>query len=150
MAKFKIKYVKFVFFPKNRNGNDWNKTPEPDIRFGNRCTDTVNEYKWNKLHISHVFSEFLNDDNRRWRKDSKFTTSEATIMLLKYIEKKLKKCHSEHKRLMKLDENSAGIYYAKNVNVRDREFYKQAAKLWRKKVKDLKKSPEYLWEQLSK
>jgi len=40
--------------------------------------------------------------------------------------------------------------YALTVNKRELAFNETAAKIWRKKVREIKKSKEYMWEQLAK
>ena len=158
MAKFKIKYVKFVYTPKHRPGTDWATAPKPVIGFGNRHTDEWNQYMFNSNNISIIFSEYLKDDPRKYDKKAKFTESEASILLLKYIEDRLARARKEKRRLDKMTtgmaglpgKNICGIEYAKTVNKRELTYNTEAAKIWRKKVREIKKSPEYLWEQLSK
>lgn len=152
MAKFKIKYVKFVFTPKHRPGTDWATAPKPVIGFGNRHTDEWNQYLFNSNNISIIFSDYLKDDPRKYDKKAKFTESEASILLLKYIEDKLKDCRKSKKRLDSMDpiHDSSMTEYSRKVNQRELDYNTEAVKIWRKKVREIKKSKEYMWEQLSK
>lgn len=161
MAKFKIRYVKFLFSPKQHRGEDWKKAPEAKMAFGNRHTDEYNTYMFNGNHISIIFSDYLRNDPRRWDKKAKFTESEASILLLKYLEDNLKDCRKTKKDLEKTLENSVNFgvepyaqarmwEYSIAVNKRELEFNQNACKIWRKKVREIKKSPQYLWEQLLK
>jgi len=40
--------------------------------------------------------------------------------------------------------------YSLMVNKREIEYHQAACKIWRKKVREMKKSKEYMWEQLAK
>lgn len=161
MAKTKIRYVKFVFTPKNNIGTDWKNCPEPVIGFGNRHTDTWNTYQFNQNYISTICSDFLKDDKRRWQKHAKFSEAEASILLLKYLEQELKEARQNLKDVMKTiekvteDESHAPHQlhmwdYSLAVYKRGIKFHEKACKIWRKKVREIKKSPEYMWEQLLK
>lgn len=164
MKKYKPKLVKFVFSHKLHRGNDWKLAPEPEYYFGNRHTDTLNEYQFNQNHISMLFSDELKNDTRCYDKSAKFTENEAYLLLLKYLEDRLKKARSEKKRLDKMvmeHENypklpdcikmlSTGIDYARTVNNRELTQLNEAVKIYRKKAKEILASKEYLWEQLLK
>lgn len=164
MKKYKPKMVKFVFCQKNYSGNEWATATPADYRFGNRRTDDVHQCRWNQNHIAVLFSDELKDDPRRWDKKAKFTENEASILLLKYLEDNLKKAQKEKRRLDHLEKSekkypklpdhlnllSTGIQYARKVNDRSLVHNKEAVKIWRKKVKEILNSKEYLWEQLLK
>jgi len=152
MAKFKIKYVKFVYTPKHLRGNDWATPPEAKIGFGNRHTDEYNNYMFHGNHISTIFSDYLEGDKRKWDNKAKFTESEASILLLQYLEDKLKDCRKSKKQLdsMAFYHDSPMTEYSRKVNQRELAYNTEACKIWRKKVREIKKSKEYMWEQLSK
>jgi len=161
MKKYKIKHVKFVFTPKQHRGTDWAVPPNVDIGFGSKHTDEWNRYNFNSNHIGVIFSDYLQGDPRKYSRKAKFTESEASILLLKYIEDNLKEARKSKRELFKTLENienygvtphaqSAMFEYALTVNKRELAFNIEAAKIWRKKVREIKKSPEYMWEQLTK
>ena len=161
MAKFKIKYVKFVFTPKTHRGDDWAKPPNATIGFGSRHTDEWNFYNFNSNPIGVIFSDYLHGDPRKYKRGAKFTVSEASILLLKHLEDNLKEARKSKKQLYKtlaeIDQYSKTPDYQKSlwdysltVNKRELEYNLAAVKIWRKKVREIKKSPEYLWEQLYK
>lgn len=165
MAKYKIKYVKYVFNHKLYRGERWAETPPAEHYFGNRYTETLNSYQFNQNYICDIFSDFLEDDPRKWDKKAKFTEAEAHILLLKYLEKSLRDARTEKKRLDGLEETLArvpqlpnnlghysedGLSYARVVNNRSLDFCQKAVKIYRKKVREIKKSPQYLWEQICK
>ena len=161
MAKFKIKYVKFVFTPKHNRGNDWATPPDVKIGFGSRHTEEWNTYFFNSNPIGVIFSDYLQGDPRKYKKQAKFTESEASILLLKYIEDNLKDARKTKKDLYKTLENvnnfgcnphaQAAMWdYSLAVNKRELAYNIAAAKIWRKKVREIKKSKEYMWEQLAK
>lgn len=161
MKKFKIKYVKFVFTPKLNRGNDWATPPDVKIGFGSRHTEEWNEYMFNSNHIGIIFSDFLNGDKRKYDKHAKFTESEAAILLLQYLEDNLKDARKQKKELQttleRVEQYGVNPYsqarmweYSVSVNQRELDYHAAAVKIWRKKVREMKKSPEYLWEQLVK
>jgi len=161
MAKFKIKNVKFVYTPKNHRGNDWATPPDVKIGFGNRHTDEYNQYMFHSNYIGVLFSDYLHGDPRKYKKSAKFTESEAMILLLKYLEDNLKEARKTKKELDKIlldvknfNTNSHAQKtmweYSISVNKRELAYNIAACKIWRKKVRVIKKSPEYLWEQLLK
>ena len=160
--KFKLKYYKCLFARRMHRGESDNKIV--DYHFGNRHTEKLNHYEYHKYDMNWFFSDELDqlNDNRSYQKNSKFTESEATQLLLMYIEKKLKECQNDKRRNDRLLKNmsdnsingiirSAGILeYSLKVNRRELKFFKEAAKIYRKKMKTIKESPEYIWEQLYK
>jgi hypothetical protein len=164
MKKYKVKTVKFVFTPRLNRGNDWERPTEPDYHFGNRYTEKLNMLDYNKNHISYLFSDELVDDPRQYDQEAKYTVSEAHILLLKYLEDSLKQARSEKRRIDKLEKNHVkrlnfpagtdvqvvGLGYAKSINKRDLAHNLIAVKKYRKIVKDILTSPEYLWELLNK
>jgi hypothetical protein len=119
---------------------------------------------YNRNNISILFSDELADDIRKWDTKSKFTENEANILLLKYLEDRLKSARAEKRRLDRLTTNSknyprhpitnelmnSGLEYAKTVNNRELTQNLEAVKFYRKIVKDILKSPEYMWETLNK
>jgi hypothetical protein len=159
MAKFKIKYVTSIFCPKLHRGDDWKNPPDRNYELGNIHTDTLNIYMYHKNSIGLLCSDFLDGDSRKYKK-AKFSESEASILLLKKIEQDLKEARRDRKQLLELfdiaeraDPQPSGIAmleYRKNVNDREILFNERQAKIWRKKVREIKKRPEYIWEQLSK
>lgn len=162
MAKFKLNKYKFIFYPRRYAGaSNW-KDPSPvDYHFGNKRTDKLNQYQYSKSDMGSFFSDQLKDDERRWSSKAKFSESEATILLLQYLEDKLKSARKEKKRLDLMEKKKSFEFghernmmihldYARTVNNRELAHLVPACKLYRKKVKELKKSPEYLWEQLLK
>lgn len=161
MAKFKIKYVKFVFTPKLQRGENWATPPDVKIGFGNRHTEEWNTYFFNSNHIGIIFSDYLKGDKRKYDKHAKFTESEASMLLLQYLEDNLKDARQTKKDLAKTLErvcdyglNSTAQKsmweYSLTVNKRELEYNTAACKIWRKKVREIKKSKEYMWEQLAK
>jgi len=152
MAKFKIKYVKNIFCPKHHRGNDWAEPMTLDYELGTNYTDNLSTYMYNQNRISLLCADFMDHDPRRYCKDAKFTVTEASVLLLKMIEHNLKRARQEKKRLDNLTKSQENpmTYYAKKVNDRELTFSIRQAKLWRKKVRDIKKSKEYMWEQLAK
>lgn len=162
MKKYKPRLVKFVYNRKQYTGENWSTSPPVDIHFGNRFTDTINSYQYNGNNISMLFSDELKGDVRQYDKKAKFTESEASILLLKYLEDRLKKARKEKKRLDQYEISLAKyptlpdnikVYstdYARTVNNRELTYNTEAVKIWRKKVKEILASPEYLWEQLNK
>jgi len=161
MAKFKIRYVKFIFTPKTQQGENWATPPDVKIGFGNRHTDEWNKYMFHSNNISILFSDYLRDDPRRYKRTAKFTESEASILLLQYLEDNLKDARKDKKDLYKTLEDidkfsfnpeaqKSMWNYSLAVNKREILFNEAACKIWRKKVREIKKSPQYLWEQLSK
>jgi len=164
MKKYKPKLVKFVFTPKQYSGSEWS-TPQPvDYHFGNKHSDKLSEYTYNRNHISLLFSDELRDDVRQYDKKAKFTENEAYILLLKYVEDRLKLARKEKRRLDRVElsiKNSPalpehiawsnhGYNYARTVNNRELKHNTQAVKVYRKKVKEILASKEYIWEQLLK
>lgn len=164
MKKYKLKLVKFVFSHKLHRGNDWDKPTEPDYHFGNKYTDKLNSYIYNRNHISLLFSDELKDDPRQYDKKAKYTVNEAHILLLKYLEDNLKQARKEKRRLDRITIDSknyprnpltnefmsSGLQYARTVNNRELAHNLNAVKVYRKVVKDILKSPEYMWELLNK
>ena len=164
MKKFKTRYVKFVFTPKQHRGSDWATAAEPDYRFGNRYTDTIHQYNWDQNHISIIFSDELYGDPRKYDKKVKFTKNEAHILLLKYLEDNLKNARKEKRRLDEIKKRVetqpiiedvinlelVGYDYARTVNNRNLEHNSKAVKKYRKIVKEILASKEYMWEQLNK
>ena len=153
--KFKLPKYKFIFYPVRHSGaTNW-KDPSPvDYHFGNMFSKTLSKYKYNKMHMSVFFSEYLMEDDRQYDTTTKFSFSEANILLLRHIENKLKDCRKEKARLARIqkriDETSLGFSYAEIVNKRELSHFTMAAKIYRKKVKEIKQTKEYLWEQLLK
>lgn len=161
MAKFKIKYVKFVFTPKLNTGVDCKIPPEIKIGFGSRHTDEHNEHWFNRNHIGVIFSDYLENDHRKYDKKAKFTESEASFLLLQYLEDNLKQARKTkkemHDTLERLKVNGVNVIsqerlwdYSLLVNKRELEFNEKACKIWRKKVREIKNSKEYIWELLHK
>ena len=162
MKKYKPRLVKFVYNRKQYSGENWAEMPPVDIHFGNRFTDTINSYQYNGNNISMLFSDELEGDVRKWDKKAKFTESEASILLLKYLEDRLKKARKQKKLLDQQDIDLAkypklpdglnifSTNYARTVNTRELMYNTEAVKIWRKKVKEILASPEYVWEQLNK
>jgi hypothetical protein len=166
MKKYKPKTVKFIFTPKLNRGNDWSKPTKPDYHFGNRYTEELNTYQYNRNHISVLFSDELENanDDRRFDKKATYTVNEAHILLLKYLEDCLKSARKEKRRLDTLEKihtkrfdsvkdvniTVLGLGYAKTVNARELAHNLEAVKKYRKIVKEIKASPEYLWELLNK
>lgn len=160
MAKFKIKYVTNVFCPRLNRGDDWKEPPKRNYELGINHTETLNRYMYNSNTIGLLCSDFLDGDSRKYKK-AKFTYSEASILLLKKIEHDLKEARKDRKQLNELFEihersdpqgshSTAMLEYRRHVNDREILFNECQAKIWRKKVREIKKSPEYIWEQLSK
>lgn len=152
MAKFKINKYKFVFRKKVPIGTSYETVPEVDFRFGNKYTDELNQYQYHKYHVGNFFSDYL-EFEQRYEKSTKLSESECNILLLRYIEDELKKFRADYKRYKKLEEKSlfeGWQEYGMKVNLRQYTFYKLAAKKHRKIVKELKKTPEYMWEQFYK
>ena len=150
MKKYKPKLVKFVFTPKQYSGSEWS-TPLPvNYNFGNKHTDQLNEYLYNRNHISLLFSDELRDDPRCYDKKTKFTENEAYILLLKYLEDRLKSARKEKRRLDRVKDSDHGHEYARKVNNRELIHNTEAVKIYRKKVKEILASKEYMWEQLNK
>lgn len=145
----KIKYVKFIFTPIFNRGSDWATPPKPVIGFGNRHTDEWNQYLFNGNHIGIIFSDYLKDDPRKYDKKAKFTENEAAILLLQYLEDNLKKARKNKKELQATEE-SLVTEYLRKVTERELIFNTEACKIWRKKVREIKKSKEYMWELLNK
>ena len=157
MAKFKLPKYKFLFAKKKMIGTDDHEPAEVDYHFGNKETEKLNFYEYHKYHMGWFFSDVIDySDNRKYEHQSKFTSSEANILLLKYIELKLKEARKNYKETVKLIEKNVEDnlkhYYHYTLKVRKREldFYTNAAKKHRKIVRELKKTPEYMWEQMLK
>jgi hypothetical protein len=166
MKKYKTKTVKFIFTPKLNRGNDWSKPTKPDYHFGSRYTEELNPFQYNCNRISVLFSDELENDNddRRFDKKATYTINEAHILLLKYLEDCLKSARKEKKRLDTMEKYHTkrydsfkdvnitflGLGYAKTVNARELAHNLEAVKKYRKIVKEIKASPEYLWELLNK
>jgi|688.fasta_scaffold48638_6 hypothetical protein len=164
MKKYKTKLVKFVFTPKLYIGDDWYKPPNPDYHFGNRYTEELNTYQYNRNHISVLFSDELSDDPRQYNRKAKYTINEAHIILLQYLEDRLKSARAEKRRLDRLTTNSknyprnpitneymsSGLEYALTLNNRELAHTLEAVKKYRKIVKEIKASKEYMWETLNK
>ena len=162
MAKFKLNKYKFIFYPRRYAGaSDWAKSSPVDYHFGNKRTEKLNQYQYSKVDMGSFFSDQLKNDDRRWKHQAKFTESEATILLLQYLEDKLKSARKEKKRLDEMEKKKSFEFghrqnmmihldYARTVNNRELAHLIPACKIYRKKVKEIKKSPEYLWELMIK
>ena len=164
MKKYKLKTVKFVFTPKQIAGRDWKEPCPSSYRFGNKFTETTNKYEYHQHHIGILFSDELQHDKRKYDKKAKFSESEASILLLEYLKNNLKESQKEKRRLDRLDKsqnkypktgiidqiNEGMMSYARIVNNRELKHNKESCKIWRKIVKEIKESPEYIWELLNK
>ena len=165
MSKFKIQYVKFIFTPKLNRGNDWATPSELPTLFGNRYSDKVHKCQYNRNHISRLLSDYV-DDDRRYDNKVKFTTSEASIAYLQYLENELSDAKKNKRQLDRWEKQRKEIFdkpevsdghkayssaqseYARTVNNRELAYNTKAIKIWKQKVKEIKESREYLWEQL--
>jgi len=164
--KFKLKKYKFLFILKQRD-NPWNidaaDNNDPviiDYQFGNRFTDNLSQYKYYKYHIaSYLRSELTEIDHPHattHASKATFTESEATILLLRHFEDNLKESTKKKKTMdsyikqskMSLDSPHNGYHY--KVHERSIRHNTEAVKIFREKVKKIKSSPEYMWEQLMK
>lgn len=165
--KFKIQYVKFIFTPKLFRGANWGDAPELPTHFGNRYTDKIHSYHYNRNHISRILSDYV-DDERKYDCKVKFTVSEASIAYLQYLEEKLSDAKKTKRQLDRFKKKEQEIFanseisdghkaytsgqseYARIVNNRELDYNTKKIKIWREKVKHIKASPEYIWEQLKK
>jgi hypothetical protein len=147
-----MKYVKFLFCPKNKRGDQWAQPTELNYELGNKHSDKLHHYFYHRNYLGIMFSEFLEGDKRQYDKKAKFTVNEANILLLKMIEDNLKQARKDKKDMEKwiaatVTGNAMFEYRMKVVN-RDIAFNLSQAKIYRKKVREIKKSPEYAWELL--
>lgn len=161
MAKFKLPKYKNIFYPRRYSGaHDWKEPTPVDYHFGNNHTEQLHQYKYCKISMGLYFSDYLKEDDRLYDKKATFTESEATILLLAYLEDHIKRARKEKKRLLRqieiyeqnntLSHNAPSLEYALTVNKRELLHLEPAVKIYRAKVKAIKKSKEYVWEQLLK
>jgi hypothetical protein len=132
-----------------------------ELSFGNKYESlpadaTDEDYRTKRTpHLCHKYK--LSYFFRNYIKE-KYSESEASILLLAHIEKELKDARKELRKVERLARETDERERSHSTNYRidhSRIVYKEAieentknAKIWRKKVKDIKASPEYLWEQL--
>lgn len=159
MKKIKpTKTYKFVFINEYTNeysfGNKYDSLPEKPTDEEYRTKRT--RFNCKKQTLYWFFFDVLPEELKRGpsRKSAKFTESEASIYLLARIERELKFRRSDVKR-MKLTskrkpEQANHLQYSIKRHNDLIEEYSKTAKIWRKKVKEIKASPEYLWELLRK
>lgn len=164
MKKYKTKMVKFVFYRRQYRDDRWADSPPVDYKLGNKHTEELCRYQYHSIHISHMFSDELVGDPRRWDKKAKFSINEATILLLQHMEDRLRLATNEKKRLDRLEIKlksypshpaidliqNTGYEYARKINQRELTHVKEAVKIYRKVVKEIKESKEYLWELMMK
>jgi len=153
--KFKIKKYKFIFIP------DRNHLPQDDIYvFANKSSDEL--CNLSKRKISYLFAPHMDPgDKRLYSLTAKFSEAEASQLLLKFLEERFKDSQNEKRRLKTWNGESLTVYSRlRGWHRHDRQTiidtvnqeYDQAhrrVKIWRKKVEEILKSPEYMWELLS-